>query len=257
MADEAMIEAQDLTKHFGSFVAVSDLTFSIPAGQIVAFLGPNAAGKSTTMRMLTGFLAPTSGVARVAGLDVATDRITAAERIGYLPENGPLYMDMTPEDILDFFGRARGMGRRQLDEGKDRVIDLCGLGDVMGKRVSKLSRGYRQRVGLANALLHEPDVLILDEPTSGLDPNQAAEVRTTLERIGRQKTILYSTHVLPEVHAIAGRVLLIANGRLVFDGTPAEFAGRGGDDGIEGAFRALTRTPEEPVVAGSSADAGT
>ncbi len=165
-------------------------------------------------------------------------------------------MDMTPEDILDFFGNARGMGRRRLAESKERVTDLCGLADVMGKRVSKLSRGYRQRVGLANALLHEPDVLILDEPTSGLDPNQATEIRTTLERIGRRKTILYSTHILPEVHAIAGRVILIANGRLAFDGTPTELAAQGGSEGIAGAFRALTATSEAPVAAGSSAASG-
>ena len=240
--DAPMIEAIGLTKYYGELAAVADLTFSVSAGEVVAFLGPNAAGKTTAMRMLTGFLAASAGTARVAGIDVTTNRIEAAERTGYLPEDGPLYEDMTPEGLLDFFARARGMSYGERRERCRQVISLCAIEEVLGKRISKLSRGYRQRVGLANALLHEPDVLILDEPTNGLDPNQIRQVRQTLKRIGREKTILLSTHVLQEVEAVATRVLMIAEGRLVFDGTPDELAARGRDKGMEGAFRSLTRT---------------
>ena len=237
----AMIEAESLSKHYGLFVAVDDVTFTVRPGEVVAFLGPNAAGKSTTMRMLTGFLAPTAGVARVAGIDVTRDRIAAARRIGYLPETGPLYPDMTPDSLLSFFGRARGLSGAQLAERKGAVLEACGLADVWRKRIAKLSSGYRQRVGLANALLHEPDVLILDEPTSGLDPNQTRDARAMLRRIGREKTILLSTHILQEVEAVADRVLMIAEGRLVFDGTPGVLRQRGGGEGLEGAFHKLSK----------------
>jgi len=236
----ATIEAEGLTKEFGAFVAVRDVSFRVEPGELVAFLGPNGAGKSTTMRMLTGFLAPTSGTARVAGIDVTRDRTAAAARIGYLPENGPLYLDMTPEGMLNFFGMARGMSAGQRRRRVAEVIELCGLESVAGKRISKLSLGYRHRVALANALLHEPDVLILDEPTSGLDPNQTRQTRQTLKRIGREKTILLSTHVLQEVEAMATRVLLISEGRLVFDGPVEELKRQGGAEGLEGAFRRLT-----------------
>jgi ABC-2 type transport system ATP-binding protein len=236
----AMIEAQGLSKSFGSFLAVRDVSFSIRTGEVVAFLGPNGAGKSTTMRMLTGYLAPSAGRVRVAGLDVAQDRIAAAAHIGYLPENGPLYTDMTPQSLLHFFGSARGMKKDRLAQRIGQVIELCGLHDVVGKRIGKLSRGYRQRVGLAQALLHEPDVLILDEPTNGLDPNQIQDVRRTLTQIGKEKTILLSTHLFQEVEAVATRVLMIHDGKLVFDGTPDDFAKRGGKKGLEGAFHALT-----------------
>ena len=237
-----MIEAEGLTKNFGAFTAVRDLNFRVRAGEVFGFLGPNGAGKSTTMRLLTGFLSPSAGLARVAGLDVASERIAAAARIGYLPENGPLYTDMTPEDMLDFFGRMRGIPRKARKERVDAMIGLCGLEEVVGRRISKLSRGYRQRVGLANALLHEPDVLILDEPTNGLDPNQIQQVRATLRRIGKKKTILLSTHLLQEVEAMATRVLMVSEGTLVFDGTPDELESMGGQRGMEGAFRSLTQS---------------
>ena len=237
-----MIEAIGLTRRFGSFTAVRDVSFRVSTGEVAAFVGPNGAGKSTAMRMLTGFLSPSAGTARVAGIDVARDRIAAAAHIGYLPENGPLYDDMTPRSMLDFFARARGLSRAERRERCARVIDLCGVREVAGKRIGKLSRGYRQRVGLATALLHEPQVLILDEPTSGLDPNQTLQVREALRRIGRSKTILLSTHVLQEVEAMATRVLMISEGRMVFDGTPGQLAQRGGAQGMEGAFRALTRS---------------
>lgn len=247
--DGTMIEASGLTKLYGDFAAVQDVSFAVRPGELVAFLGPNGAGKTTTMQMLTGFLTPTAGVARIAGLDVAENRIEAAARVGYLPENGPLYPDMTPTALLDFFARARGLDAKRTRDRIAEVIELCALGEVTGKRISKLSRGYRQRVGLANALLHEPDVLILDEPTSGLDPNQINDVRATLTKISKKKTILLSTHVLQEVEAIATRVLLVSEGRMVFDGTPDQLAAEGGKKGMEGAFRRLT----EPAPAGAGA----
>jgi ABC-2 type transport system ATP-binding protein len=244
-----MIEAAGLTKLYGDFAAVQDVSFSVNPGELVAFLGPNGAGKTTTMQMLTGYLTPTAGTARVAGLDVMDERIAAAQHLGYLPENGPLYPDMTPTSLLKFFASARGLSRKQTREGMQRAMDLCGLHEVAGKRISKLSRGYRQRVGLANALLHEPDVLILDEPTGGLDPNQIQDVRDTLSRLGREKTILLSTHVLQEVEAIATRVLLISEGRLVFDGTPDELTEKGGEEGMDAAFRDLTSPEAAPATA--------
>lgn len=242
-----MIEADGLTKLYGSFVAVRDLSFRVNSGELVAFLGPNGAGKTTAMRMLTGFLSPTSGTARVGGLEVSAHRIEAAYHMGYLPEDGPLYQNMTPEGMLEFFGRIRGMPARKRRERRQRVIEMCGLGEVIGKKISKLSLGYRQRMGLANVLLHEPEVLILDEPTRGLDPNQTEDVRRTLRRIGQERTILLSTHILQEVEAVASRVLLIAEGRLVFDGDPEELKQQGGPEGLLGAFQSLTLQAAGPA----------
>ncbi len=227
-----MIEARGLTKYYGDFAAVVDVSFSIPQGQVVAFLGPNGAGKSTTMRLMTGYLAPSAGVARIAGHDMATDRLKGAERLGYLPENGPLYDDMTPRALLEFFAAARGLGGADRRRRINAVIEQCALGSVVGKAIGKLSRGYRQRVGMAQVLLHEPDVLVLDEPTAGLDPNQIREVRETIRRLGRRKTVLLSTHILQEVEAMADRILMISEGRLVYDGTTRELLqdGRSLDD---------------------------
>ena len=218
----AMIEARDLSKFYGEFAAIRDVTFSINRGEVVAFLGPNGAGKSTTMKLLTGYLAPSEGAARIAGHDMATDRLAGAARLGYLPENGPLYPDMTPRSLLEFFADARGLTGAYKRERIAAVVDQCDLGAVIGKAIGKLSKGYRQRVGMAQALLHEPDVLILDEPTAGLDPNQIREVRDAIRRLGMEKTILLSTHILQEVEAIATRVLFIHEGRLVYDGPRAE-----------------------------------
>lgn len=240
-----MIEAIGLSKFYGDFAATREVSFAIPRGQVVAFLGPNGAGKSTTMKMLTGYLAPSEGSARIAGFDVLTDRERAAARLGYLPENGPLYPEMTPLGLLSFFGRARGMSRERLRERLDEVVRQCALGEVLEKAIGKLSKGYRQRVGMAQVLLHEPDVLIMDEPTTGLDPNQIRDVRTLIRELGRTKTILLSTHILQEVEAVAGRVILINAGRVVFDGLPAELAGAGG---IEEAFHRLTGLPSGVTV---------
>ena len=229
---EAMIEADGLTKYYGSFIAIEDVSFRVPRGEVVAFLGPNGAGKSTTMKILTGYLAPSAGVARIGGHDMSTDRLAAAARLGYLPENGPLYPDMTPRSLLEFFADARGLRGSHREDRIEAVVRQCELGSVIGKAIGKLSKGYRQRVGMAQVLLHEPDVLILDEPTSGLDPNQIREVRETIRRLGEKKTILLSTHILQEVEAIADRVILISEGRIKFDGTPGELRrdGRGLDE---------------------------
>ena len=167
-----MIEAQGLSKFYGPFAAVRDVSFSIDRGEVVAFLGPNGSGKSTTMKLLTGYFAPSEGKARIAGHDMATDRIPGSTKLGYLPENGPLYADMTPFGLLSFFGDARGMEKGYKQSRIDAVVDLCALGTVLHKPIGKLSKGFRQRVGMAQTLLHEPDVLIMDEPTAGLDPNQ-------------------------------------------------------------------------------------
>ena len=217
-----MIEAKGLSKYYGDFIAVEDLNFTINEGEIVAFLGPNGAGKSTTMKMLTGFLAPSAGTSRICGLEVSKNREEVANRIGYLPENGPLYEEMTPIGLLNFFGDARGMGKKEKRSRIEKVIDQCDLQTVVTKPISKLSRGFRQRVGMANVLLHEPDVLIMDEPTAGLDPNQVMEVRKTIKGLG--KTILLSTHILQEVRKVADRILLIHQGRLIFSGTPEDLS---------------------------------
>jgi ABC-2 type transport system ATP-binding protein len=233
-----MIEAIGLSKFYGVFAACRDVTFTVSEGELVAFLGPNGAGKSTTMKLLTGYLSPSQGVAKIAGHDMATDRIAGSERLGYLPENGPLYPDMNPYSLLDFFAEARGLSAAYKQERIEAVIDLCDLGSVIYKPIGKLSKGYRQRVGMAQSLLHEPDVLILDEPTAGLDPNQIREVRHTMRKLGETKTILLSTHILQEVEALASRVILINEGRVVYDGTVQDLDPKG--EGLDKAFHKLT-----------------
>ncbi len=236
---ESMIEAVDLCKHYGSFAAIDHLTFTIRRGEVVAFLGPNGAGKSTTMKVLSGFLAPTSGTARLAGHDIVGDRVRAAEKLGYLPENGPLYPDMTPRELLRFFGEARSMSPARLQERLDFVTQECALDGLLDKPIGTCSKGQKQRVGMAQALLHDPEVLILDEPTTGLDPNQIRHARELVKKLGETRTILLSTHLFQEVEAMAGRVLLIDDGHIVFDGTPAEFKARGGGR-MDDAFHSLT-----------------
>jgi len=234
-----MIEAIDLSKHYGSFAAIDHMNFTVHRGEVVAFLGPNGAGKSTTMKVLTGYLMPTSGQARLCGIDVVTDRIRAVERLGYMPENGPLYQEMTPRELLRFFAEARGMTSGQFQQRLDYVAAECALDGLLDKPIRKSSKGQKQRVGMAQALLHDPEVLILDEPTTGLDPNQIAHVRELIKKLGETRTILLSTHLFQEVEAMAGRVLLVHDGRLVFDGSPAEFKARGGGK-MDQAFHALT-----------------
>lgn len=233
-----MIEAIGLSKYYGPFVATEDVTFGVPVGQVAAFLGPNGAGKSTTMKLLTGYLAPSSGQARIGGFDVATDRLAASKLIGYMPEGGPLYYEMTPASLLNYMGRARGLNSGELVERIEYVTEKCALGSVWNKAIGKLSRGFKQRVGMAQSLLHDPDVLILDEPTSGLDPNQVEQVRELIQDLGQTKTILLSTHILREVQAVCSRVILINEGRIVFDG-PVDELGTG-SDAMESRFRSLT-----------------
>ncbi len=216
----SMIEVENLTKYFGSFLAINDVSFQIERGEIVGFLGPNGAGKTTTMRILTCFFPPTQGAARVAGLDVLEDSLEVRKRVGYLPENVPLYPDQTVRSYLHFVAEVKGIERqnRRLQVGK--IMEDCGLEDVSDKLIGKLSKGYRQRVGIAQALLHEPEVLILDEPTIGLDPKQIAEIRGLIKNLSGERTIILSTHILPEVSMVCGRALIINEGRIVAADTP-------------------------------------
>jgi len=240
-SSKIMIEAKGLSKFYESFVAVENVSFSVPEGQVVAFLGPNGAGKSTTMRILTGYLSPSEGSAKLAGFDVSTERLSAARHLGYLPENGPLYLDMTPLESLEFFGEARGLDAAKLKSRIETVTELAALAEVLDKPIGRLSKGFRQRVGLAQALLHDPDVLIMDEPTSGLDPNQIRDFRANIKELGKSKTILLSTHILQEVDAVADRVIFINEGRVVFDGTPAELHA---ESSLEEAFYRLTSSTQ-------------
>lgn len=248
----AAIEAVKLSKFYGNFAAIQDVSFQVPRGQVAAFLGPNGAGKSTTLKIITGFLRASSGMARIAGLDIRAHRIEAAAKVGYLPENGPLYPEMTPLELLRFFGEARGMLDGRLAARIDAVVSQCHLEVVVEKPIRKLSKGYRQRVGMAQVLLHEPDILIMDEPTAGLDPNQIRDVRRLIRELSATKTVLLSTHILQEVEAVADHVVIISDGRIVFDGTPAAMAH---GEGLDAAFERLTRPrPDTPGPASSSPD---
>jgi ABC-2 type transport system ATP-binding protein len=253
--DILMIEAEGLGKFYGDFAAIRDVSFAIPRGQVAAFLGPNGAGKSTTMKILTGYMSPSAGRVRIAGWDIAQHRLEAAARLGYLPENGPLYPEMTPLELLRFFGQARGLSKRRIQERIEAMVVQCNLQAVLEKSIHKLSKGYRQRVGMAQVLLHEPDILIMDEPTSGLDPNQIHDVRQLIRELGKTKTILLSTHILQEVEAVADHVIFINEGRIVFDGTPAQMAG---GETLEQAFYRLTGKEAAPpaLLAGAESDKG-
>ena len=237
-SSQVMIEAAHLSKFYGPFTATRDVNFTITRGEVVAFLGPNGAGKSTTMKLLTGYVARSEGSSLIAGDKMSTHRIQGSEQLGYLPETGPLYPDMTPNSLLRFFAGARGMSRQQTEERIEVGVVLCDLSSVFHKAIGKLSKGFRQRVGMAQALLHDPDVLIMDEPTAGLDPNQIQEVRNTMQRLGQDNTILLSTHIMQEVEAMANRVIMINEGRLVYDGSVDEIAEDG--EPLDAAFRRLT-----------------
>jgi ABC-2 type transport system ATP-binding protein len=200
-----MLEVRNLTKRYGDIVAVRDVSFTAAQGQILGFLGPNGAGKTTTMRILTGFLPATSGTAKVAGFDVFTESAEVRRRIGYLPENPPLYTEMTAESYLRFVARIKGMARNTIEDAIDRVISTCGLESVRHRLLGQLSKGFRQRAGLAQALIHDPPVLVLDEPTIGLDPRQIIEIRSLIKTLGGKRTIVLSTHILPEVSQIVRR----------------------------------------------------
>jgi ABC-2 type transport system ATP-binding protein len=222
----AAIVAEGLVKRFGPHTAVDGVSFEIGRGEIVGFLGPNGAGKSTTMKMLTGYLAPDGGQAAVAGYNSLTHPKQVRSRLGYLPENAPLYPDMHVRDYLDFVADVRGLAKAERAAAIQRVSSRCGLDRYLSRPCGTLSKGYRQRVGLAQALLHEPEILILDEPTTGLDPNQIVEIRNLILELGREKTILLSTHILSEVHSTCSRVLIVHEGQLVADGSTGSIAAR-------------------------------
>ncbi len=225
---DVMIEARELTKHYGSVTALKQATFEVRRGEVVGFLGPNGAGKTTTMKILTCFIAPSDGTASVNGADIFEDPIAVRRSIGYLPESTPLYTEMLTLEYLEFMANMRGFKGDAARTRMKRAVDQTSIADVLGKNIGELSKGYRQRVGLAQALLHEPPVLILDEPMSGLDPNQAGEIRELIREIGRERTVILSTHNLPEVTVTCGRVLIISKGVLVADDTPEELSARAG-----------------------------
>ncbi len=247
-----MIEIRNITKVYGERRAVDGVSFSVSKGEILGFLGPNGAGKTTTMRILTGFVPPTSGSARVAGFDVQDDPIEVKKRIGYLPEHPPLYHEMLVRPFLDFVATIRGVPRAQIKARVDRALERCGLTPVAGRLIGLLSKGYQQRVGLAQAILHEPDVLILDEPTVGLDPSQIREIRDLIRSFSGEHTVILSTHILAEVTMTCSRVLIINEGRIAADETLEALAARGSrtrqvavrlaraKDGVEAEFRAIT-----------------
>jgi len=219
-----MIEVRDLTKRFGTTQAVDGVSFDMNRGEILGFLGPNGAGKTTTMRVLTCFLPPTSGSVQVDGLDVTTHSLEVRRRIGYLPESAPIYADMNVMDYLFFIAEMRQVPAAERRARVRYAVDVCKLGDVLHKNVGQLSSGYRQRTGLAQAILHDPPILVLDEPTRGLDPNQIVEIRSLIRELGRQKTVVFSTHILQEVEAMCDRVLIISRGKKVFDGSKQEMS---------------------------------
>jgi ABC-2 type transport system ATP-binding protein len=224
MGNGATIDVQNLTKDYGAFLALRDVSFDVQHGEVLGFLGPNGAGKTTTMRILTGYMPPTSGTARVAGYDVFEDSLQVRKRIGYLPETVPLYPEMTVWDYLDFRARLYGVAER--DQAVERVMEMVNIADRADQRIGKLSKGYRQRVGIAQALVHNPEVLILDEPTIGLDPKQIIEVRNLIKSLGGERTVLLSTHILPEVSQTCSRVLIINEGKIVAEDTPERLSAR-------------------------------
>jgi ABC-2 type transport system ATP-binding protein len=221
-----MIRVDRLAKRYGERLAVNEISFEVPRGQVLGFLGPNGAGKSTTMKMLTCFLTPTSGRAEVAGFDVYGDSLEVRRRLGYLPEDTPLYRDMTVLEYLEYVTSLRRIPRADRRPRIKKIGEVTGIMDVLGKPIGHLSRGYRQRVGLTQAIIHDPELMILDEPTSGLDPNQIVEIRELIKRLGKEKTVVLSTHILSEVQATCDRVLIISDGRLVADGRPDDLVAR-------------------------------
>jgi len=243
-----MIEVDNLTKQFGTKLAVDQLSFTVKKGDVLGFLGPNGAGKSTTMRMITGFIPPTSGDAKICGISIVDRPSDAKKRIGYLPESAPLYNDMTVTGFLKFCASIRGLSGGAKKDAVEKAIETCFLQNVARQSIDTLSKGYRHRTCLAQALLHDPEVLILDEPTDGLDPNQKYEVRQLIKRLGESKTILFSTHILEEVEAACTRAVIVDRGRIVADGTPAELIEQSGTGSLTDLFRAVTTRDTEQAA---------
>ncbi len=252
-----MVEVDCLTKYYGSFAAIQDVTFTAEPGQVLGFLGPNGAGKTTTMRILTGYMPASSGTARVAGYDVFEDSREVRRRTGYLPETPPVYRDMTPHSYLDFVSRIKGVAKRDRPEAIERALNATQTDDVASQPIGTLSRGYKQRVAIAQALVHDPEVLILDEPTIGLDPKQIIEIRNLIRRLAEDRTVILSTHILPEVTQLCDKVVIIAEGRIVAE---EKLATLGATADLEAFFLKVTahdavvpeKTPE-----GEAADDGT
>lgn len=217
-----MVEIKQLRKQFGNLVAVNDISFNVEQGEVLGFLGPNGAGKSTTMKMISGFLTPTAGQVTVQGYDIVQRPLEAKRRLGYLPEGAPAYPDMIVVDFLNFIAEIRGFQGAKKRQRIAETVKQVNLNNVLNQSIDTLSKGFKRRVGLAQAILHDPEVLILDEPTDGLDPNQKHEVRTLIKQMAKEKVIILSTHILEEVHAVCSRAIIIADGKIVADGTPAE-----------------------------------
>ncbi len=241
-----MIEVSRVSRLFGDFRAVNDVSFSIPTGQIVGLLGPNGAGKTTTMRMITGFILPSSGSIKIDGVDISENSVEAKKKIGYMPESAPLYGDMIVEDYLKYVAEIEG---KNPEEKVPVLCAQCGLKEVMGKNISELSRGNRQRVSLAHALMNDPEILILDEPTSGLDPNQVEDVRAIIREIGKTRTVIVSTHILSEVETLCSRAIIIAGGKLVADSPISELKDRFGHELavkviVDGSYEDVSKTVE-------------
>lgn len=243
---KAMIEVEDLEKDYGAVRALRGVTFSIPRGQVVGLLGPNGAGKTTAMRILTGFVAPTGGSARVGGFDVLEDPMGARRQIGYLPEGNPLYLELRVEESLRFCAQMYGIPSKEVSRAVASALRSASLVGLERRVIGTFSKGYRQRVGLAQALLHEPDVLILDEPSSGLDPNQQVEMRELIRRLGEERTVVFSTHILPEVEAVCDRALIVSRGQIVADGTVPQIQAMGGGHGT---VEVVVRGPQDALTA--------
>lgn len=241
-----MIQITNLSKYFDDFCAVDDVSFTIQAGEVLGFLGPNGAGKSTTMKIITGFLAPTSGQVSVLGHDVLKDPISAQLHIGYLPEGAPAYADMTVSAALKFIAQIRGFSGEELKSRIQSVVDKVELQSVLDRRVENLSKGYCRRLGIAQALIHDPKVLILDEPTDGLDPNQKHQVRELIRNLSKDKTVIISTHILEEVSAVCTRAMILASGKVVFDGTPSELAAK---SDLHNAVRIRLQSTSQEILA--------
>ncbi|MBV6500837.1 MAG: putative multidrug ABC transporter ATP-binding protein YbhF [Prosthecobacter sp.] len=241
-----MIQVQNLRKEFGAKVAVDNVSFTVEKGEVLGFLGPNGAGKSTSMRMVTGYFRPTSGSIKIGGVDMLENPELAKKSIGYLPENAPLYSDMTVASFLGFCAEVRGITGAAKSKAIDRVLDLCFLHRVRNQSVDTLSKGYRHRTCFAQSIIHDPDILILDEPTDGLDPNQKHEVRQLIKNMGRNKAIIFSTHILEEVDAACSRAMIIDRGKVVADGTPESLRKLvPGCASLDEVFRSLTRSDLE------------
>ena len=237
---QTLIEVKALDKRFGAIHAVKNLSFSVKKGEVLGFLGPNGAGKSTTMKMITGFLEPTSGTVSVCGHDILEEPIEVKKKIGYLPEGAPSYGEMTVKNFLDFIAEIRGMKGKEKQNCVDEIIKKINLDSVRNQTIDTLSKGFRRRVGVAHALIHDPEVLIMDEPTDGLDPNQKHEVRELIKEMAPHKAIVISTHILEEVDAICTRAIIIASGQLLFDGTPTELLAKSDTDRMDDVFRDIT-----------------